>query len=267
MGLNLGRSAPRYTSVLVHTGGRARDDSLTRDAVFMANAFGARLVGVTTRFVAANLGEAEEEAAEILVEAAGERFKTAASQVHAGVLWRKIAATPSRALLGLAWAADLLMLDLQRQRDPGGAGAVCAGELETILKRSQRAVLVRTNADRPLALKRALILWDQSAACCRSITSALPLLAKVEYIVILPVKQSYLISATQSLSDLERGLKVRNLPVQVVHERACDPDETTDDYVRNFNPDILVMSGRRTWNARPVVDRLQTYKTYAMLSH
>ncbi len=263
MGINVARSAPRYSSVLVHTGSRSDDDSLTRDAVFLANAFGARLVGVSTPCVgAADLSAAEEEAVNIIVDAAGERFKAAASQVHAGVVWRKVAATPTRALLGLAWAADLLMVDLNGRSED----ATRPGELTAILKKSQRAVLVRTHSGRRLALKRALILWDQSAACCRAISAALPLLSKAEYVVILPVKQSYLASATQALSDLERGLKIRDLPVQIVHERACDPAETTDDYLNGFDPDVLVMSGQSRWGSGSLGDRLRRYQTYAVVS-
>ena len=263
MGIDVARSAPRYRSVLIHAGGRAGDDSLTRDAVFLANAFGARLVGVSTPCVGtADLSAAEEEAVNIIVEAAGERFRTAASQVHAGVIWRKVAATPTRALLGLAWAADLLIVDLNGRSE----GATRVKDLTTILKKSQRAILVRTHSARRLALKRALILWDQSAACCRAISAALPLLAKAEYVAILPVKQSYLVSATQALSDLERGLKIRDLPVQIVHERACDPSETTDDYLNGFDPDVLVMSGRRRWGSDSLADRLSRYQTYAVLS-
>ncbi len=263
MGINIVRSAPRYSSILVHAGGRLDDDGLTRDAVFMANAFGARLVGVSTPSVkAVDLTAAEEEAVRILMEADGDRFKAAASQVHAGVVWRKAATTPVRALLGFAWAADLLMVDLQGRSENGARAA----ELEAILKKSQRAVLVRTHSDCRLALKRALILWDQSAACCRAVASALPLLSKAQHVLVLPVKQSYLTSATQALSDLEQGLRVRDLPVQVVHERACDSDKTADDFVRSFKPDILVMSARNRWGAGSIADRLQRHETYAMVS-
>ncbi len=182
----------------------------------MANAFGARLVGVSTPSIAAtDLNIAEEEAVNILVEAAGDRFRAATAQVRAGVVWRKVAATPAQALLGLAWAADLLMVDLQGRSESG----VRTEHVLPILKKSQRAVLVRTHADCQLALKRALILWDQSASCCRAITSALPLLSKAEYVVIVPVKQSHLTPPGQSLFDLERGLKIRDLPVQIV--RSC----------------------------------------------
>ena len=263
MEINVARSAPRYSSVLVHAGSRPDDDSLTRDAVLLANAFGARLVGVSTPCIgAADLSAAEEEAVAIIVDADGERFKAAASQVHAGGVWRKVAATPTRALLGLAWAADLLMVDLTGRSE----GATRAKDLATILKKSQRAVLVRTHSGRRLGLKRALILWDKSAACRRAITAALPLLSKAEYVLILPVKPSYLASATQALGDLERGLKIREIPAQIVHERACDPAETRDDYLIGFDPDILVMSGRSRWGLGSLMDRLRRYRTYAVVS-
>ena len=263
MGINICRSAPRYSSVLVHAAGRPDDDSLTRDAVQVANAFGARLVGVSTPCVAgSDLNPAEEEAVNILIDAAGERFRSAASQVHAGVLWRKVAATPAHALLRMAWAADLLLVDL----NGGSEDGVRAEDLAALLKTSQRAVLVRTSSTRRLTLKRALILWDESAACSRAVIAALPLLSKAEYVVILPIKQSRSVAVTQALGDLERGLKIRDLPVQVVHERACDPEETADDYVRTFDPDILVMSARGGWGAEPIGKRLRRYKTYAMLS-
>ena len=263
MGIATSRSAARYNSILVHAGGRPEDESLTRDAVYLANVFGARLLGVSTPCMqSAARSSAEEHASNILIDAAGDRFKTASSQVHAGAAWRKVSATPTRALLGLAWAADLLLVDLPAS----SAGQVKPAEISAILKKTHRAVLVRTDSGRPLVLKRALILWDQSAACCRSILAALPLLAKAEYIVILPAKQSYLSSTEQVLSDLERGLRIRNLPVQVVHKPGRRLKETPDDYVRNFDPDILVMSGRSRWGAEPVVDRLQRFQTHAMLS-
>ncbi len=262
MGINVARSAPRYSSILVHAGALG-DDGLTRDAVFMANAFGARLVGVSTPSIAAtDLNIAEEEAVNILIEAAGDRFRAATAQVRAGVVWRKVAATPAQALLSLAWAADLLMVDLQGRSESG----VKIEHALPILKKSQRAVLVRTHADCQLALKRVLILWDQSASCCRAIASALPLLSKADYVVILPVKQTQLPSPTQSLFDLERGLKVRGLPVQIVHARARDPEETTEDYVRGFGPDVLVMSAHRRWGAGSIANELIRCKTYAMLS-
>ena len=263
MGINICRSAPRYSSILVHAAGRPDDDSLTRDAVHMANAFGARLVGVSTPCVGgADLNAAEEEAVNILIDAAGERFRSAASQVHAGVLWRKIATTPAHALLRMAWAADLLLVDLHGRFEDG----VRAEDLATLLKQGQRAVLVRTSSTRRLSLKRALILWDDSAACARAIVAALPLLSKAEYVVVLPVRQGCSGGAAQALGDLERGLKIRDLPVQVVRERAYDPAETTDDYVRTFDPDILVMSGRRAWGVEPIGKRLQRYRTYALVS-
>ncbi len=263
MGINVARSAPRYSSVLVHAGSRPDDDSLTRDAVFLANAFGARLVGVSTPCVGtADLSAAEEEAVNIIIDAAGERFRTAASQVHAGIVWRKVSATPTRALLGLAWAADLLIVDLNGRSE----GGTQADELVEILRKSQQAILVRTHPGRRLALKRALILWDQTPACRRAINAALPLLSKAEYIVVVTAKQSYLVSAKQALSDLERGLRIRDLPVQLIHERACDPAETVDDYINRFDPDVLVMSGRNRWGSGSLVDRLHRYQTYAAVS-
>ena len=68
MGIDVARSAPRYSSILVHAGGRPDDDSVTRDAVFMANAFGARLVGVSTASVeTADLNVAGEQAVDSLI--------------------------------------------------------------------------------------------------------------------------------------------------------------------------------------------------------
>ena len=262
MGIATIRSAARYSSILVHAGGRPQDEGLTRDAVYLANAFGARLLGVSTPCVqAAERSSAEEQASNILINAAGDRFRAASSRVHAGAVWRKVASTPTRALRGLAWAADLILVDLCASE-----GQVEPAELRAILKSIHQPVLVRTDPSRPLVLKRALILWDQSAACCRSILAALPLLSKVEYIVVLPAKQAYLSSTEQVLGDLEQGLRIRNLPVQVVHERSWGLEETPDDYVRNFDPDVLVMSGRSQWGVGSIVDRLQRFKTYAMLS-
>ncbi len=253
------RSMPRYGSVLVHAGGGPHGEGLIRDAAFIANAFGASLIGVSTPCTgAADLSATQQEAADVLIEAAGEQFRAATSQVHAGALWRRALAEPWTALSALAWAADLLILDL--------AEATGGRELTDLMTCTGRAVLVRTRCSRRMALRRALIVWDASAACRRAVAAAMPLLGRVGEIMVLPTSIGASRDAAKALDELEQGLALRNLPVQISHGRSMDPAESLEDQTLRLEPDVLVMSARSRFGRRSPYALLERHNTYAMLS-
>ncbi len=256
------RSAPRYGSVLVHAGGGAQGDALVRDAVVLANALGACLMGVSTPCAGVPASSAvQHEAAELLIEAAGERFRAATSQVHAGSSWRKVLAERSAALSSYGWAADLLVADLA---EAPGAGPA-ARELTAIMARTGRPVLVRTRPDRRLALRRAVIVGDGDAAGRRAVAAALPLLAKAEAVLVLPTASRPSASATRALADLERGLAWRNLPVEIAR-RDADRAQTLQARTLRLAPDVLVMSGRTRLGRRSPYALLERHDAYALLS-
>ena len=255
------RNVPRYGSILVHAGGGARSDGLLRDAALLANTFGARLIGVSTPCSgASDFSAAQQEATEVLIEAAGERFRAATSEVYAGAVWRKVLAEPSQALAALGWAADLLVVDMAEAQVERPA----ARELSAIMARTGRALLVRTRPQRRLSLRRVLIVWDASAACRRAVAAAMPLLGRADAVTVLSTATSD--EARRALNDLELGLEFRNLPVEIKCARSLDAAETLEACTLRLEPDILVMSGAGRLGRRSPYALLERHSAYALLS-
>ena len=255
------RVGPRYGAVLVPAGLGSESESLVQDAVHVANAFGARLLGVSTPMTEVTpLSPVEAYTLKLLLEAAGEHFRHATSQVYAGSLWRRILLKPGPALISLSWAADLLLSDYSAST----AGGMSLRELRSVMARTRRPILVRTCPGRRLAWERVLILWDQSAACRRSIEAAMPLLVRSQEIVVLQATPQHLIRE-DALCDLERGLGCRKLQVRVEGRKTRLKGSAIEDLLKGLDPDLLVLSGRRRWLNPPLARYLSMCEAYAMM--
>ncbi len=265
-------AAAAISTILVHAGSSSCSETLVREAADLANRFGARLFGLTTTPSLAgdadlDVTAAEERAAEMIVQAAGERFAALAGAVRAGARWRPAEGPPAAALARLASAADLIMTNIRVPAEGGGHDE----SLKALVIDGGRPVLVRPPAAQGVEFQRIAVLWDRSAACGRAIAAALPFMGQAERTTLILDPHHAGPGAADRVDDLREGLALRGLDVQVTaveHGR----DRSHHAVAQSLSADLLVMSGWRrhtpwlgfTDDTDAVIAGLESY---ALISH
>ena len=267
-----GRPAtPRFSSILVHAGLTRECAATIKDAAQIANTFGARLVGVSTSSATVELAylrAVEQDAAQRLLEAAGERFARLSSTVHAGFLWKAGEGSRADALAAFGWAADLIILSRQSTDDWDS----WRGQLQALVRRVAGPVLVRPQARARVGLEHIVIVWDETRACHRAVNAALPFLGRAASVTLLaPPWRRRRQRQEAALEAVRRGLLTREVLVRLVRlDSGCQHDAVFES-VQALEPDLVVMAAwphGAPWALRNLTDVIvPKLSSYGLLSH
>lgn len=243
------QALPRYGSVLLPLGSARATQPLIRAAVTLANQLGARLVGLACSPVDGLIPTtaAEQDAVQLLFEAAGEGFEALTGEVRAGRRWRRCAEPLFDALHSNGWSADLVLL-----KHSDVVTLSSRTRLRRLMRRTSLPVLIWPDAAPPRLVSRAAVLCDQSPASLHVLRAAAPILSRCSTV--------FLVGAGRHVVDVKRGLEEQGTPevVQVHLEPALShiaaqllTDAGADLVVVGAWPEFLA-----GWPARSVTDLL-----------
>ncbi len=206
-----------FPTIMVRVDVEPSHDACLRIAVDLAGQFNAKLIGIA----AADLPWtylAEETTTFTLIEqlrsdidarlaAAEERFRSATKQLAQKTEWRSAMAPPAEYIAHQARAGDLIVMNANRDGlllEPS-VGQLDPGDL---VMQAGRPVLVVPPEAAQLNLKCAVIAWKDTREARRAVSDALPLLQKVQEVVVVEVIQdeSERTSAHARLDDVVRWL-------------------------------------------------------------
>lgn len=219
---------PRLGSLLVHVSTSRALTALTTYTAGLANFYGGRLIGVSSLAAPSGpLTQAEEEAGHNILEAAGSQFAELTRSVRAGAAWTCSEGSPSAVLAQYAWAADLIVVGA-RASLPGENG----GDLRRLVAVSDRPVLLHPKVEASGRFERVAVLWADTPACRRAVHSLLPLLGKVQELLLL--------STGAPVEALQRSLSLRGVKARIETVRSCGGGPACWAQLRDIAPDLIV---------------------------
>lgn len=220
-----------YRSLLVHLDSSAACRARVQQAIALARAMEAHLVGLAPTGLltlpiapeaAATLGEFNTLAWELLQEQAEDaaaRFRAACAEAGLRSCEALVdSADTAQSLVHHAHCSDLLILG---QPDPAQTGhALRRASIEQTLLQSARPCLLLpyTGAEGGPA-RRALVAWDDSREAARALADALPLLRRAEQVQVLSWRESPLDEPLGArLSALQQWLSWQGVSAEVLEE-------------------------------------------------
>lgn len=236
---------PRVSSILLPVERGRPSDVLVADAVWIANRFGARLIGLGHSVAAGLPANAfEHEAEHVSARAAAASFKLSTQLVNASCEWVEERGSLTAALGAWAWAADLVML-LTTACDRASAWR---DEVRDVLDRTGLPVLVWSLDSGCARLDHVVVIWDETAASQNAARAALPFLGKASTVTLLaPPWRQRLAVREQSLDTLRRGLLSRNIRVHVARLDHHCRRAASAAQVHGLDPDLVVAAMPRSW--------------------
>jgi nucleotide-binding universal stress UspA family protein len=184
-----------FSNIMVHLDLEHANDACLRIAVDLANTFNAKLIGIAAAtaqsshyedetITQAPLRELYSDITKRLAQAE-DRFRMMSSP--RAVEWRSAIARPADYVSREARAADLVIVGAQRD----GVMSDLAGSLDPgdLVMQAGRPILVVPSQIEALKLKLAMICWKDTREARRAVRDALPLLSKVQEVVVVEVIQ------------------------------------------------------------------------------
>jgi nucleotide-binding universal stress UspA family protein len=181
-----------YSTIMVHCDLDRANDACLRIAVDLAAHFNARLIGIAAANPESPYYGQQPLPLELVRQLRSsitkrladveERFRFAAQQYDGQLEWRSAIERPLRYVADEARSADLVILGANRDGSSAASpGHVDPGDLA--LHAGRPVLIVPPEADR-LVLKGAMVAWKDAREARRAVNDALPLLRKVEDVVV-----------------------------------------------------------------------------------
>ena len=236
-----------FSSIMVHLDLEHANDACLRIAFALADAFNAKLIGI-----AAATGQASYYKDETITQAplrelysditkrlaqAEDRFRSVSSPRT--IEWRSAIAPPAEYVSREARAADLLVIGAQRN----GLVSNLAGSLDPgdLVMQIGRPILVVPPQVKSLGLKLAMVCWKDTREARRAVSDALPLLQKMQEVVVVEVIQdeSTRVAAHSRVDDVIAWLKGHGIEAfaRVFH---CPEREDPMEKLFQYGSDVIV---------------------------
>ena len=185
-----------FSNIMVHLDLEVANDPYLQVALSLADRFEAKLIGIAAAIeepsyypgeAAFDEGSLKQLCSDITkrMAQAEDRFRSVSSPRT--VEWRSAIARPAEYVSREARAADLLVIGAQRNglvSDP--AGSLDPGDL---VMQIGRPILVVPPQVKSLELKLAMVCWKDTREARRAVSDALPLLQKMQEVVVVEVIQ------------------------------------------------------------------------------
>jgi nucleotide-binding universal stress UspA family protein len=235
-----------FSNIMVHLDLERTNDAYLRIAVDLADRFNTKLIGI-----AAATGQSSHHEDETITQMSLQelysditkrlaqtedrfRIKSSPRQIE----WRSAIARPVRYVSREARAADLVMVGAQRDGLSDLTGSLDPGEL---VMQVGRPVLVIPSQVEALKLKLAMICWKDTREARRAVSDALPLLSKVQEVVVVEVieSESRRDVAHARLDDVIFWLERHGVPAfaRVFH---CSMGEDPMEKLFQYGADVIV---------------------------
>jgi nucleotide-binding universal stress UspA family protein len=187
-----------FSTVMVHIDLDHSDDAYLQIAADLAEQFDAKLIGIAAADLELSHYEQEALAQELVEQVrsditkrlaeAEERFRSLAKRRARQIEWRTAMARPADYVAREARAADLIVAGAKRDSSLfKRPGRLDPGDL---VMQAGRPVLVVPPEAEDLKLKCAMVAWKEAREARRAVNDALPLLRKVEEVVIAEVVEN-----------------------------------------------------------------------------
>jgi len=186
-----------FSTIMVHLDVENSNAACLRIAGDLAERFNAKLIGIA----AANLQQAcdaKDVSAARLVEwersdiskrltDAEERFRCAAKEHASEIEWRSAIARPADYVSCEARAADLVITGANHEASP--IDPIVRLDPGELVMQAGRPVLIVPSEVECLKLKCAMVAWKDTREARRAVSDALPLLQRVQEVVVVEVIQ------------------------------------------------------------------------------
>ena len=235
-----------FANIMVHLDLEHVNDICLRIAIDLADKFDAKLIGITA--ATGQSSHYEDEAitqmplrelySDITKRLAQteDRFRTKSSPRQ--VEWRSAIARPVDYISREARAADLILVGARRDGLSDLAGSLDPGDL---VMRVGRPVLVIPSKVDTFNLKLAMICWKDTREARRAVSDALPLLSKVQEIVVVEIieSESSRDAAHARVDDVISWLKRHGIAAfaRVFH---CPMGEDRMEKLFQYGADVIV---------------------------
>lgn len=184
-----------FSIIMVHIDLDHANDACLQIAAGLAEQFNAKLIGVAAADLDTSSYKQEPLADELVEQVrthiakrlaeAEEHFRSVAKQRARQIEWRAAMTRPADYVAREARAADLIVTDANRDSSVFyRTGRLDPGDL---VMRAGRPILVVPPEVEDLKLKCAMVAWKEAREARRAVRDALPLLRKVEEVVIAEV--------------------------------------------------------------------------------
>ena len=182
----------RYSTIMVCLDLDRANDGCLRVAVDLAGHFNARLIGMAAATpespdhgqqpLARELAQQLKSSIAKRLADAEERFRIGAQQYDGQIEWRSAMERPWSYVADEARSADIVVVSANRDASSAELpGRIDPGELA--MHAGRPILVVPPEADR-LVLKGAMVAWKDAREARRAVSDALPLLRKVEEVVV-----------------------------------------------------------------------------------
>jgi nucleotide-binding universal stress UspA family protein len=224
-------AAHRYDTVLVHVQPGVASSRRTELAAQLARRFGARLIGVGAELIEPVVS-ADPYSAQLVAEAyrrlgeelavdlksAEEAFRRDAAEAE--IEWRSVEAPPARAIVTLARAADLIVMEAQ---DPTAKDAYRGADVAEVVMSAARPVLVAPHKAGHLKAAAVVVAWKDTREARRALADALPFLVAAKDVVIQAVGPESDVEYMQaSTADVVAALRRKGVPARASVTTAPD---------------------------------------------
>lgn len=239
-----------FSSIMVAIDLDPPTDATLRIASHLATQFDAKLIGVAAADLPWSFYAQEAPALSVMEQLrsgisdglarAEKHFRSAAAQAAGQIEWRSALALPTDYIARHARAADLLVVSGRRDSLllDSSIGQLDPGDL---VMRAGRPVLVVPPEAEQLNLKCAVIAWKDTREARRAVSDALPLLQKVQDVIIAEIieDESQRVSAHERLDDVARWLERHGIAASA---RVFDFPEGKDpvDKLWDYGADVVV---------------------------
>jgi nucleotide-binding universal stress UspA family protein len=235
-----------FSNIMVHLDLERTNDACLRIAVDLADRFNAKLIGIAAATAQSShyedetitqlpLRELYSDITKRLAQAE-DRFRTKPSPRQ--IEWRSAIARPVHYVSREARAADLVIVGAQHNGLSDLAGSLDPGDL---VMQVGRPVLVIPSQVEALQLKLAMICWKDTREARRAVSDALPLLGKVQEVVVAEVieAESSRDAAHARLDDVIFWLKRHGVAAsaRVFH---CPMGENPMEKLFHYGADVIV---------------------------
>ena len=189
-----------FSTIMVHLDLESSNDACLSIAVGLAEQFNAKLIGIAAFslqslyygdegvFAQSLIAQLRSDLAKRMAEAE-ERFRSAAMPRARQIEWRSAMAWPADYISREARAADLIVTGAKRSNLLLDASFGYLDPGDFVMQAGRPVLVVPPEVER-LLLKCAIVAWKDAREARRAVNDALPLLRKVEEVVVVEVVEA-----------------------------------------------------------------------------
>ncbi|MBA8882081.1 universal stress protein [Phyllobacterium myrsinacearum] len=237
-----------YKTILVSLNIDGPSTPTVEFATDLAKRFNAHLIGLSAADVSpliaspdgmgvnGDVMQLEREDIEFRLKELQRHFETIAG-ASPGYEWRDAVANPTRLVIEMARAADLIITDTDGGFDLDSS---CSINLGNVLLASGRPVLISPRGARHMFSNSALVAWKDTREARRAISDAIPLLCQMDNVVVATVDRQGDSLVEESVTDVVEMLKRHNIRARSEIIRDKRESESLLEFASSIDADLVV---------------------------